>query len=159
MKANQTPEMILKLSSLLDYLLYKVDKPFVHLTEDVDHIKDYIELEKMRFNDTLSINFEPNITSAELKISPMLLITFVENSFKHGAIKSGKLNIDIKLYCEEQTLYFSIENTKIESKNLTKGIGLENIKKRLELLYKNNYTLNIDNTNDTFKVDLKLNLN
>jgi len=158
MKADETPEMILKLSSLLDYLLYKVDKPFVHLMEDVNHIKDYIELEKMRFNETLNITLKTNMISDDLKIAPMLLIPFVENSFKHGAIKSGQLSIKISLYCESKTLYFCIENTKNNGTKLSKGIGLENIKKRLDLIYKNNYKLNIQSENDVFKVNLELNL-
>lgn len=158
MKADETPEMILKLSSLLDYLLYKVDKPFVHLKEDVNHIKDYIELEKMRFNKTLNITFKTNNVVDDLKIAPMLLIPFVENSFKHGAIKSGRLTIKISLHCENKTLYFCIENTKNNETKLSKGIGLENIKKRLNLIYKNNYKLNIQNENNVFKVNLELHL-
>ena len=88
-KADDTPEMILKLSNLLDYLLYKVDKPFVLLADDIDHIKDYIELEKMRFNETLKIHFSTQNISENIKIAPMLLLPFIENSFKHGAIKNS----------------------------------------------------------------------
>ena len=158
MKADQAPEMILKLSSLLDYLLYKIDKPFVHLNEDINNIKDYIELEKMRFNNTLAIKFDSNIGTNNFKIAPMLLIPFVENSFKHGAIISGKLGIDISLFCKNKTLYFTIENTKLKTEHKADGIGLENIKKRLDLLYKDNYVLKIDDNINIFKVDLELNL-
>ncbi len=158
-KADETPEMILKLSNLLDYLLYKVDKPFVLLKDDINHIKDYIELEKMRFNDTMKIEFVTNTISENLKIAPMLLIPFVENSFKHGAIKSNQLTINMRLHCEDQFIHFYIENSNTKTKAVTKGIGLENIKKRLDLLYKNDYTLKIENEDDFFKVDLKLNLN
>lgn len=157
-KAEETPEMILKLSNLLDYLLYQVDKPFVLLSSEINHIKDYIELEKMRFNDTLNIDFTTNNISEDLKIAPMLLIPFIENSFKHGAIKSGKLDIKINLYAEDKTIKFEIENTNSETQSSSKGIGLENIKKRLELLYKDNYTLKIENENDRFKVNLQLKL-
>jgi LytS/YehU family sensor histidine kinase len=157
-KADEAPEMILKLSNLLDYLLYKVDKPFVLLEDDVEHIKDYIELEKMRFNDTLQIDFSIKNISENFKIAPMLLIPFVENSFKHGAIVEGYLSIKIKLKCEGQNMLFSIENTNVENPNASKGIGLENIKKRLDLLYFEKYTLDIQNRNDIFKVSLQLNL-
>lgn len=157
-KADETPEMILKLSNLLDYLLYKIDKPFVLLKDDIDHIRDYIELEKMRFNDTLKIEFITNVFSQDLKIAPMLLIPFIENSFKHGVLKSKQLAVKIELQCEGQFLHFSIENTSTKTKIVSKGIGLENIKKRLDLLYKDNYTLKIKNESDSFKVNLILNL-
>jgi len=159
MKADETPEMILKLSSLLDYLLYKVDQPFVHLIDDINHIKDYIELEKMRFNETLNIEFTTDNVSKDLKIAPMLLIPFVENSFKHGALKARQLTIKIDLRCENQVLYFYIENTQTKIETTNKGIGLENIKKRLDLVYKDNYILTIENKNDTFKINLQLKLN
>ena len=89
----------------------------------------------------------------------MLLIPFVENSFKHGTLKEGKLIIKSNLQCDGKTLHFYIENTQQRIEMSTTGIGLENIKKRLEFLYKGNYTLQIDNKNDIFKVDLHINLN
>lgn len=158
-KADETPEMILKLSNLLDYLLYQVDKPFVLLKEEINHINDYIELEKMRFNDTLNISFITNNISEDLKIAPMLLLPFIENSFKHGTIKHRQLNININLRCDGQTIHFDIENTSSKTETTSKGIGLENIKKRLDLLYNNDYTLKVEDENNIFKVTLKLNLN
>ncbi|MFD2726228.1 sensor histidine kinase [Hyunsoonleella rubra] len=155
-KANETPEMILKLSNLLDYLLYKVDKPFVLLTEDIEHIKDYIELEKMRFNKTLNINFTTNNISEDIKIAPMLLLPFIENSFKHGAIKNGTLDITSNINCKNGAIHFCIENTTSEEEIVKKGIGLTNIKKRLDLLYKDNYDLKIVHKNGIFKVNLIL---
>ena len=156
-KADETPEMILKLSNLLDYLLYQVDKPFVAFKDEINHIKDYIELEKMRFNDTLQIHFETENISADTKIAPMLLLPFVENSFKHGSLKKGILNVDIKLSYKNKSVFFEIENTSNTNAVSEHGIGLENIEKRLDLLYKNQYTLNINNENGLFKVNLKLN--
>src|SRR5690606_22886762 len=94
-KADETPEMILKLSNLLDYLLYQVDKPFVLLTQEIQHIEDYIALENLRFNDTLAVTFNYYHILETTKIAPMLLLPFVENSFKHGGLKSGKLSINI----------------------------------------------------------------
>ena len=158
-KADQTPEMILKLSNLLDYLLYQSDKPFVQLTDEINHIQDYIALEKMRFHDTLNVSFSTNCISKDLKIAPMLLLPFVENSFKHGIIKNGELTINILLNCNNNNIQFNIENTCAENTINKKGIGLENIKKRLDLLYANQYELDINTEDDFFKVDLKLNLN
>jgi len=156
-KADETPEMILKLSNLLDYLLYQVDKPFVSLNDEINHINDYIELEKMRFNDTLHINFETENILVDTKIAPMLLLPFIENSFKHGSLKKGILNVSIKLYCKKKSLFFEIKNTSNTNAISENGIGLDNIKKRLDLLYKDQYTLTINNENGLFKVNLKLN--
>ena len=156
-KADETPEMILKLSNLLDYLLYQIDKPFVLLKDDINHIEDYIALEKMRFNETLDIAFETENILNTAKIAPMLLLPFIENSFKHGAIKNGLLYVKIKLACKEKNIYFSIENTSSNSDNSSNGLGLENLQKRLTLLYKDSYKLNIANDNNLFKVTLILN--
>jgi len=157
-KADETPEMILKLSNLLDYLLYKIDKPFVLLSHDIDHINDYIALEKMRFNNTLAINFTTTNCTEDLKIAPMLLLPFIENSFKHGAIKNQQLTINIDLTCQGNTLDFRIENSSTGANMNPNGIGLENIKKRLALIYPENYSLEILNNPDIFKVHLHINL-
>ncbi|MGK0308467.1 MAG: two-component system LytT family sensor kinase [Urechidicola sp.] len=155
-KADETPEMIIKLSNLLDYLLYQSDKPFVALSEEINHIEDYIALEKMRFNDSLDISFQVNNSSKDYKIAPMLLIPFVENSFKHGTLSEGILHIDIELYIEDTSLHFYIENTSSKKEFNPIGIGLENIKKRLQLLYGNRHQLHINNDNNTFSVHLQI---
>lgn len=155
-KADETPEMILKLSNLLDYLLYQIDKPSVLLSDEIAHIKDYIELEKIRFNDTLAVNLETKNINSQIKIAPMLLLPFVENSFKHGVIKNGKLKIEIHLFCEAQQIHFKIKNTYSEDADNREGIGLANIKKRLEHLYKDQYTLQIETTATDFVVHLIL---
>jgi len=157
-KAEETPEMILKLSNLLDYLLYQADKPFVLLSEEIAHIKDYITLEQMRFNDTLDITFKTHNINEEQKIAPMLLLPFVENSFKHGVIKNGVLKINIELFYNKDSILFSVTNT---SKNLeitSRGIGLDNIKKRLDLLYPNQYSVKINDEASSYKVELILNI-
>nr|WP_321224447.1 sensor histidine kinase [uncultured Psychroserpens sp.] len=157
-KAEQTPDMILKLSNLLDYLLYQTEKPIVPISEEIEHIKDYIALEKMRFNDTLAINMIVNLESKNLTIAPMLLLPFIENSFKHGSITNGILNIDIELTAGLDQVHFRIKNSKSQSKSSQNGIGLENIKKRLELLYPKKHDITIHNDGDTFEVDLHLNI-
>jgi sensor histidine kinase YesM len=156
-KADETPEMILKLSNLLDYLLYQVDKPFVSLLDEINHIEDYISLEKMRFNDTLNVNFTKDMHSESIEIAPMLFIPFIENSFKHGVIKHGVLNIDIAITTTTNEILFEIKNSSSKDLNYNEGIGLENIKKRLELLYPNQYNLSINKAESNFEVSLKLN--
>lgn len=155
-KADETPEMILKLSNLLDYLLYQVDKPFVALSEEIKHLEDYLELEKMRFNDTLLVNFEKEMDNPDLKVAPMLFLPFIENSFKHGNIINGKLTIHIHLKTEKDSIYFSVENSTNDNAKTVGGIGLNNLKKRLDLLYKNKHDLQIEQFDNTFKINLTL---
>ena len=155
-KADETPEMILKLSNLLDYLLYQTNKPFVLLTEEINHIKDYIALEQLRFNDRLHIEFNYKDISESTKIPPMLLIPFIENSFKHGYINDGILDIKIAISSTKESIHFSIENTNKKTNTSENGIGLINIKKRLNILYKDQHQLDILNNNAIFKVNLKL---
>lgn len=142
-QSKQTPEIILRLSNLLDYILYQVSKPKVSLKEEIMHIREYIELEKIRFEDSLKISFKADKIPDRTEIAPMLLIPFVENAFKHGSIEDDYLtiNINIRLYCEQ--LDFSISNTYIDNDEdkSNSGIGVENIKKRIDYNYGNNYSL------------------
>jgi hypothetical protein len=161
-QSKNTPEIILKLSNLLDYILYQVNKPKVSLVEEVLHIKEYIELEKIRFQDTLKVNFVSNAISNKVEVAPMLLIPFVENAFKHGIIINGFLTVEGKVEFNKNVLNFTIKNTisKVYEDLNENGIGLENIKKRLDLLYKNNYKLQVTKENGWFEVNLRIfNLN
>lgn len=156
--STKTPEVILKLSNLLDYILYHAQKPKVRLIDEIEHIREYIELEKMRFEDTLKISFEQKNINKELNIAPMLFLPFIENAFKHGNIFDGYLTIKIHFYQNSNALNFNIKNT--NKKNFkqsdSKGLGLENIKKRLNFNYKNNYELKIVDENNWFSVKLKI---
>lgn len=158
-KSDQAPEMILKLSNLLDYLLYQIEKPKVALSEEIAHIQDYIALEEMRFNETLEVESYFQTSSSDVNVAPMLLLPFVENSFKHGSIENGKLKINIELNCSESDLHFKITNTQKPKSASQHGIGLENITKRLELLYPESYDLEINDHNSVYMVDLKIRLN
>jgi len=155
-KGDEAPEMILKLSNLLDYILYQVEKPSVSLVNELNHLDDYIALEKMRFHDTLNVVFERDSTESETLIAPMLLIPFVENSFKHGSIVNGCLTIIISMSESENSLLFHVKNSVLENKKTTSGIGLENIKKRLEMLYPNAHRLEITEKNQEFNVKLEI---
>ena len=155
-KADETPEMILKLSNLLDYLLYQADKPLVLLSEEINHINDYIDLERMRFNDKLQVTFNYNEASQNTSIATMLLIPFIENSFKHGYIANGILKINIELFNTKKGLTFLVRNSHKKTEKSKNGIGLINIKKRLDLLHANQYELNITETNSHYEVHLTL---
>lgn len=157
-KADEAPEMILKLSNLLDYILYQIDKPSVLLENELNHIEDYIALEKIRFHDTLQVSFRRGEISRPISVAPMLLIPFVENSFKHGAIVDGVLKVDIEVSVVDNELSFEISNSIQENEDSNSGIGLDNIKKRLEMLYKDDYELHVQKTNHQFTVHLKIQL-
>ncbi len=157
-QSKHTPEIILKLSNLLDYILYQINKPIVSLKEEVLHIKEYIDLEKIRFQETLIVDFEADEIDDTIKIAPMLLIPFVENAFKHGNLRNGYLWIEIKISVKNSKLFFFIKNS--INNNLTPskkgGIGLENIKKRLDLNYTNNYKLETKKENDWYSIVLNI---
>ncbi|MDT8400526.1 MAG: histidine kinase [Bacteroidales bacterium] len=142
-QSKQTPETILRLSNLLDYILYQVSKPRVRLKEEVQHIREYIELEKIRFEDSLRVVFRSDNIPDETGIAPMLLIPLVENAFKHGSIINGYLSIDVTISLNEERMDFSVSNTFIgeSSENKEGGLGIENILKRLEFHYRDNYKL------------------
>ena len=138
-----TPEIILKLSNLLDYILYQVDKPRVSLNEEVEHIREYIELEKIRFQESLKVEFRVGDMDKQIVIAPMLLIPFVENAFKHGEIVNGFLQIHIDIQLQGSSLDFRINNSIQMSDEFEKpkGLGLDNFRKRLDLNYEDNYKL------------------
>lgn len=150
-----TPDLILKLSDLLDYILYQINKPYVELSDELNHLKNYIDLEKIRFKETLQITMDVDQVENRL-IPPMLLIPFVENSFKHGRHINGKLSINMQAWEEGNCFVFLIANTFISESKHQQGIGLENIRKRLDLLYPNKHQLLIEQGGDMFIVKLKL---
>jgi len=157
-QSKNTPDIILKLSNLLDYILYQVNKPKVSLKEEILHVKEYIELEKIRFQDTLKVLFKYDEIAPEIQIAPMLFIPFIENAFKHGSLINGFLHVEIEIALVENELNFSIKNSILNDDMIetNQGIGLKNIKKRLELHYSNNYHLKIENTDNWFSVKLTI---
>jgi LytS/YehU family sensor histidine kinase len=157
-QSKNTPDIILKLSNLLDYILYQVNKPAVSLNDEVAHIKEYIDLEKIRFQDTLKVNFSAGEIPDHIQIAPMLLIPFVENAFKHGNLIDGYLSVKIDIRLMKDQLGFIIQNTVFtdEQDREKEGIGLENIKKRLDLQYPGRYSLEIMNKDNLYTVKLNI---
>jgi len=157
-KSENTADVILKLSNLLDYILYQVNKPKVSLIEEILHLKEYIALEKIRFQDSLKVKFIHNKFDDTIQIAPMLLIPFVENAFKHGSSVNGFLTIEINIVVKDNKLDFLIKNSVLEdnTNKHKKGIGLENIKKRLDLHFKNNYNLEIYIADNLFNLKLSI---
>jgi len=166
-KSNKTPKLILRLSELMRYLLYETKSKRQSLEKEIICIQNYLDLEQIRYGNKLKI--DTNITGdiSDKKIAPILLLSFIENSFKHGANKiTGDVKIDIDFKIVENFLYFTVSNPLPETPNLSEnienssGIGLTNVKKRLELGYKSeDYSLNIEKKNKLFIVTLKIKCN
>ncbi|WP_461443874.1 sensor histidine kinase [Maribacter sp.] len=163
-KSDKAPAVILKLSEFMRYLLYSTNKPRQDLKNELDSIQNYIDLERIRFDDSLQIDVAISGELEHKKIAPMLLIPLVENCFKHGANKRiGKVDICIDAKVVDDFLYFKVSNT-LPTKGLSKpeflensGIGLSNVKKRLELGYDpKDYALEIFEQEDKYRVNLKL---
>lgn len=161
-KDDSAPEVILNLSDLMSYTLYESNSEKVALEKELDFIKNYFELEKMRYpkdkNIELKIIGDDQISG--LYIAPLLTFTFIENAFKYGLKNSENQFINQKIKIENDTFYFVLENDfdKTEINKEFGGIGLENIKKRLHLLYPNQHDLKISTSENSFKVELKINL-
>ena len=161
-KSEQTANTVMLLSDILDYILYKVDAPKVAISSELKIIENYIELEKIRFTNRVDLNFTTNIKSEDLLIPPMLIIPFVENAFKHGVAKSiGKSWITIFIEETIEQLNISIANSKNEkpTKSEIGGIGLVNVKKRLDLLYGERYQLDISEKPEQYDVFLSVPVN
>lgn len=161
-KSDRTPEVIAKLSDILDYMLYQCKDNYVPLKSEVNLINNYIALEKIRYGKRLKLTFNHRIDD-DVKIAPLLLLTFIENAFKHGLSQEINIGtIEIILEAKKNEIYFNIENSKPKLKEDKScknrdSIGLENIRKQLKILYKkNNYILNIDEDNAKYSVILKL---
>lgn len=158
-KSEKTSESILQLSELMRYTIYKGQEKSVSLGQELKYLEDYIQLQQIRLKNPLNLKFEKNINNPKLEIAPLLLIVFIENAFKHGietAENSAFLNIS--LVCNEKELYFSCENSFDEENTNIPGIGIANLKKRLDLLYPNKYSLKLSSENHIFKAELKLKL-
>lgn len=160
MKSNDLEPTVLKLSSLMQYMLYETDEEKVIVKSEAEYLQAYIDLQKQRYGDELILQVLFDIKEEWHAMEPMLLIPFVENAFKHGG---GLIQpeIYIHLAVDNNQLNFTVKNKFEESKVIkdkTSGIGLANVKRRLELLYANNHTLTTDKKDGWFIVHLQLTL-
>lgn len=163
-KSDLAPEIVLKLSEMMRYMLYECNEREVPLQKEVNYIQNYLELEKLRQGNRFEIDFAVQGSVGNQKIAPLLFIPFIENSFKHGLsnqIKEGFVHIMMLIEPEEVSM--SIENSKaptLPAPNRKKsgGIGLVNVRRRLNLLYPGKYELDIENNPNTYKVNLNVEL-
>ncbi len=163
-KSDMAPKVVLKLSEILRYILYEGGDKVVELNKELDYLVNYLELEKIRYGNRLSTKLEINGNPSGIEIAPMLFLPFVENSFKHGVNATvGIAFVDIKLTVSKAQLLFIIENNKAESSELPKpdylgGIGIDNVKKRLNLIYPKKHRLQIEELSHAYKVMLRIDL-
>jgi LytS/YehU family sensor histidine kinase len=161
-KSDLLEPSLIKLSSLLRYMLYETDEDKVLLEKEIEYLKSFIELQAQRFGKNVDINTDFEPVTDGFVIEPMLLIPFVENAFKHGTGLVPQAQIDIQLKIQDSQLNFHVRNRYNETatweKDKTSGIGLTNVKRRLNLLYPNIHSLQITKEDGWFSVLLKLNL-
>ncbi len=159
-KSEKTPEVIMKLSEIMRYVIYKGKEDKVSIEEEVNYLENYLELQEIRINKIVDVNFEKDISNINAEIAPLLLIIPLENAFKHGVdslIDNAYIHILLQEVNDE--LLFEVKNNfDIDEHNNNIGIGLENLRKRLALLYKNKYSLEttIDEKNYIFKLKIQL---
>lgn len=159
-KSDKTPEVISKLSDILDYMLYRCNDKFVSLDKEIILIENYITLEKIRYGNRVQVNFEKSI-NAQAEIAPLILLTFVENAFKHGVSQEINMaEIDITLTNKDSEIIFIVKNTipagASTEEDGKQSIGMANVKQQLELLYPDKHQLEIDHNPKLFCVRLKL---
>jgi sensor histidine kinase YesM len=163
-KSDKAPEIVLRLSDMMRYMLYESNEKLVELEKEIASIKNYLELEKIRYGEKAAISFiYEEEDSSNYFIPPLIFIPFLENAFKHGLSNSIQMGyVNVKLNIKNKMLDFEIENSKsneIKDERYYKGgIGLNNVKRRLELIFGQNYTLKINETEDKFIVSLHLSL-
>jgi CRISPR/Cas system CSM-associated protein Csm2 small subunit len=159
-KSDQTADVVMKLSKLLRFMLYESHRNSITIAEELRVLSDYIELEKIRYNERLTVGFTRTIDNEIQPIAPLILLPFVENAFKHGASEArfnSFIYIDVQL--EKGQLIFKIENSKDDDgeKKMMENIGLTNVRRQLELMYPE-HCLTIENEINLFKITLTVNL-
>ena len=159
-KSEQTAPAVMKLSSIMRYILSETEKDFVPLHNEIEFIQNYIELQQMRVTDKVSIVFQTSGMIDELQIAPLLFIPFVENAFKYGVSTKEATTIDIQIHSTAHEIVLEATNTiatNISTHLDSTGIGINNAKRRLELLYPGKHQLNISNKDNTYQVSLHIN--
>jgi sensor histidine kinase YesM len=159
--SSSAEPVTIKLSELMRYLLYESTDKQVSLEKEVEYLKNYIDLQKIRFEEDVDIRLEVKGTPGPQLIEPMLMIPFVENAFKHGVGMVPDPVIDVQLAISEKSLSFAVKNKvsgeSNEDKDSASGIGIRNVQRRLELLYPDGHLLKITREGEWFQVELTLN--
>ncbi len=158
-RSDTTPEAILKLSEIMRYMLYECNDNKVELLKELQYLQNYIDLQKIRFGENAYIDFKIEGNIENQQIVPLLLIAFIENAFKHGVANDPATPIKLLIEVNESQLKFYIQNKKhTNNRDSAGGIGLNNVKRRLNLLYPQKYSLRINDELTTYTCELSLTL-
>ena len=159
-KSDLLEPSLIKLSDLLRYMLYGPGKENLRMSEEIDYLKSYIELQQLRFGDAVQLQLDIDNEEADCFIEPMLLVPFVENAFKHGVGTTADPFIHIQLQTKNQKLFFRVTNnyngSGYSSKDNSSGIGIANVKNRLNLLYPNRHDIKTEDTGTQYQVTLNI---
>ncbi len=165
-KSDKAPEIVIKLSEMMRYMLYECNEKRVALSNEIHYIRNYLDLEKLRHGDKVDIQFELSGHVSDQMIAPLMFIPFIENSFKHGLTNQiSKGYVQIKMMVEGQKIDFYIENSKPDAlphqnhHRRSGGIGLVNVRRRLDILYPGNYELTVHDNPKSYAVNLHIDLN
>lgn len=160
-KSDLGPESILRLSKILRYMLYEAGGQYIAVEQELKIISDYIELEKLRYDESLLINFNYDVEDMRQSLPPLLMMPLVENAFKHGVSETrGKPFVDIHLSVKQRQLNLVVKNSSEilnEQSTIKENIGLTNLRRQLELLYRD-YKLDVQQNDSVFKSELIINL-
>ena len=156
---EKAKDTILELSKMMRFVLYEGNKQGVPLSRELDFIRHYITLMKLRYTDKVRITTDLPQEAPDRQIPPLILITFIENAFKHGVSYQSDSFIEVKVTTGSDRLYFTCRNSKVEPATVIDrqgGVGLVNVRKRLNLLYPHDYTLRIQDDPDVYSVELNI---
>ena len=159
--SNKTANAVVKLSGMMRYVISETETESISLEKELNYISDYVELQKLRLGDTIQLSYHINGTVAGKNIAPFLLIPFIENAFKYGVNPEKKSSIKINITIEKNELTLIVENNKVNANfdaAMKSGLGIENTKKRLQLVYPFRHQLIITDNEIEFNVLLKLQL-
>ena len=157
--AKTATEVIIKLSNIMRYMIYDAAKTEVPLQKEIEYMNDYIALESIRLNKAFDLQFNIHGDAGNTLIAPLVLITFLENAFKHG-VSDGESGCWIKadIFIEDHEIRFAVSNRKLKAarERLKSGFGLDNVKKRLELIYPNRHSIRTEEDEQTYKVNIRI---
>lgn len=163
-KSDKAPEIVIKLSEMMRYMLYECNEKQVPLSNEVNYIRNYLDLERLRQGQNVDIQLEVVGTVSDQKIAPLMFIPFIENSFKHGLHNNiAQAFVHMRLTVDGQKIHFTCENSKgealpVQEHRRSGGIGLVNVRRRLDILYPEHYNLKINDSPHSYAVTLSLDL-
>jgi len=159
-KSDKAPEVVLKLSEIMQYVLYDVKEPKISLLTAINYIQNYLDLERLRYSVKITANTNIIGSIEDVLVPPLIFLPFIENCFKHGAKNNDhfEINISFENILDKWLIFIvdnSFENKEVFNKNIKGGIGIQNVKRRLQLLYKDNFELKTSIVKQKFQVYLK----